>query len=132
MACIQFGALYLVVDPGDEEQHGGDDVADLLALLRREERQHGGHDAEANERDAGDGEDEQGSPVVGVGEVELEERRADAEGERRLEDAVDDRVEAHAEQVRNPAGGAHERVLDGPSHRSQLTVSESTSKSIER
>lgn len=52
--------------------------------------QHGGDDPEADERDATHRKDQQRAPVVGVREVQVEEQVADAEGERRLQDAVDD------------------------------------------
>src|SRR5215212_4136477 len=106
--------VHLVVDAGDEQQHGRDYVADLLALLGGEQRQHGGDYAEADERDAAHREYQEGAPVVRVREVEVEEQVADAKGDHRLQDAVDDRVEAHPEEVGHAARGAHESVLDSP------------------
>ena len=43
-----------VVDAGDDEQHPLRDEAELRALLRRDQRQHGGHHPDPDERDRGD------------------------------------------------------------------------------
>ena len=79
------------------------------------------------------GEDDQGGPVVGLREVEVEGEHGDAEDDCGADDAVDDGVDAPmpSRWVTRLVGLMNVYSIV-PSHRSHCTVSESTSKIIER
>ena len=66
-----------------------------------------------NETEATSEQDERGREVR-VGQVQPEEERDDAEQQDRPHDPVDDREQAHPEQVHRARERRHERVLDRP------------------
>ena len=86
----------------------------MRSLLWRDQGQDGRHHPDPDERDRRDREQHERGAEVRVRHVQAEERGDDAEEQRRSDDAVGDREQAHPDQVHRPRERGHEGVLDRP------------------
>ena len=104
-----------VVDAGDDEHDPLRHEAELRALLRRDQRQDGGHHPDPDERDRRDPE-QRAAPCRSSRPACAAPKNAATTPkiERRADEPVGDREQAHPDQVHRPRERRHERVLDRP------------------
>ena len=120
-----------VVDARDDEQHALRDEPELRALLRRDERQDGGHHPDAEERDGREPRSTSAATkfASGMDRPKKAPRRRRAG---RADEAVEHREDALAARCIARESGAMNVYSIVPSQRSHATVSVRNSKMIPR
>ena len=103
-----------IVDAGDQQHHGADDVGHLRAALGEEHGQHRRDDAQADQRDAADQQDDGGGGQFALLRSRWKKNRQHADLDARLSSSPCSQGEgAGAEHVGEARDGRHEGVFDG-------------------